>query len=122
MPGYGRARHGGGGGRRRKRTMIALIAGAVAVVVVAGVVIYKVAAGPGVPATGFVPSGSTPAQDAAQITTAFLQAWETDDYAKAAANPEILKSCGRPTAFARVRCSRVSSSSRTSKISIAVRV
>ena len=26
-----------------------------------------------------------------------------DDYAKAATNPEILKSCGRPTAFARVR-------------------
>jgi Penicillin binding protein transpeptidase domain/NTF2-like N-terminal transpeptidase domain len=90
-PGYqppagndGRAKHGGGGGRRRKRTMIALIAGAVAVVVVAAVVVYKVVAGPGAPATGFVPSGSTPAQDAAQITTAFLQAWETDDYAKAA--------------------------------------
>ena len=90
-PGYqppagndGRAKHGGGGGRRRKRTMIALIAGAVAVVVVAAVVVYKVVAGPGTPATGFVPSGSTPAQDAAQITTAFLQAWETGDYAKAA--------------------------------------
>ena len=90
-PGYqppagndGRAKHGGGGGRRRKRTMIALIAGAVAVVVVAAVVVYKVVAGPGAPATGFVPSGSTPAQDAAQITTAFLQAWETGDYVKAA--------------------------------------
>ena len=90
-PGYqppagndGRAKHGGGGGRRRKRTMIALIAGAVAVVVVAAVVVFKVVAGPGAPATGFVPSGSTPAQDAAQITTAFLQAWETEDYAKAA--------------------------------------
>ena len=90
-PGYqppagndGRAKHGGGGGRRRKRTMIALIAGAVAVVVVAAVVVYKVVAGPGAPATGFVPSGSTPAQDAAQITTAFLQAWQTGDYAKAA--------------------------------------
>ena len=90
-PGYqppagndGRAKHGGGGGRRRKRTMIALIAGAVAVVVVAAVVVYKVVAAPGAPATGFVPSGSTPAQDAAQITTAFLQAWETGDYAKAA--------------------------------------
>jgi Penicillin binding protein transpeptidase domain/NTF2-like N-terminal transpeptidase domain len=90
-PGYqppagndGRAKHGGGGGRRRKRTMIALIAGAVAVVLVAAVVVYKVVAGPGAPATGFVPSGSTPAQDAAQITTAFLQAWQTDDYAKAA--------------------------------------
>jgi hypothetical protein len=64
--------------------MIALIAGAVAVVVVAAVVVVKVVAGPGAPATGFVPTGSTPAQDAAQITTAFLQAWETRDYAKAA--------------------------------------
>ena len=80
----GRTKHGGGGGRRRKRTMIALIAGAVAVVVVAAVVVVKLVAGPGAPATGFVPTGSTPAQDAAQITTAFLQAWETSDYAKAA--------------------------------------
>ena len=79
----GRTKHGGGG-RRRKRTMIALIAGAVAVVVVAAVVVYKVVGGPGAPTTGFVPTGSTPAQDAAQITTAFLQAWETRDYAKAA--------------------------------------
>jgi hypothetical protein len=83
--GDGRAKHGGGGGgRRRKRTMIALIAGAVAVVVVAGVVVYKVVGGPGAPTTGFVPTGSSPAQDAAQITTAFIQAWETNDYAKAA--------------------------------------
>jgi Penicillin binding protein transpeptidase domain/NTF2-like N-terminal transpeptidase domain len=80
----GRSKHGGGGGRRRKRTMIALIAGAVAVVVVAAVVVYKVVAGPGTPATGFVPTGSTPAQDAAQITNVFLQAWESKDYAKAA--------------------------------------
>ncbi len=79
----GRTEHGGGG-RRRKRTMIALIAGAVAVVVVAAVVVYKVVASPGAPATGFVPTGSTPAADAAQITTAFLQAWEASDYAKAA--------------------------------------
>ncbi|MGZ4434032.1 MAG: penicillin-binding transpeptidase domain-containing protein, partial [Trebonia sp.] len=79
----GRTKHGGGG-RRRKRTMIALIAGAVAVVVVAAVVVVKLVAGPGAPTTGFVPTGSTPAQDAAQITTAFLQAWETSDYAKAA--------------------------------------
>ena len=79
----GRAKHGGGGAGGRKR-MIAIIAGVVAVVVVAGVVAWKVLGGPGAPATGFVPNGSTPAQDAAQITSAFLQAWETNDYAKAA--------------------------------------
>ena len=79
----GRPTHGGGGGRRRKRTLIALIAGAVAVVVVAAVVVVKFVGGSSAPTTGFVPSGSTPAQDAAQITTAFLQAWQSGDYAQA---------------------------------------
>jgi hypothetical protein len=34
--------------------------------------------------TGFVPTGSTPTQDAQQITAAFLHAWRTGDFATAA--------------------------------------
>ena len=74
----------GGRGKRRKRNLIALIAGAAAAVVIAAVVVVKVVGGGSGSTTGFVPSGSTPAQDAAQITTAFLQAWQSGDLGKAA--------------------------------------
>ena len=36
------------------------------------------------PVTGFVPTGTTPGQDAQQITAAFLTAWQDGDIAKAA--------------------------------------
>jgi len=60
---------------------------ATAVVVVAGiaaVIVTVVGSGTNPNATGFTPTGSTPAQDAVQITTAFLQAWQTGDLGQAA--------------------------------------
>jgi hypothetical protein len=62
-----------------------VIAAAVAVVAgIAAVIVTVVTSGPNPNATGFVPTGSTPAQDAGQITTAFLQAWQTGDLGQAA--------------------------------------
>ena len=62
-----------------------MIAAAVAVVAgIAAVVVTVVTSGRNPNATGFVPTGSTPAQDAGQITTAFLQAWQTGDLGQAA--------------------------------------
>jgi len=52
--------------------------------VIAAVVVTVVTSGPNPNATGFVPSGSTPGQDAEQITTAFLQAWQAGDLGQAA--------------------------------------
>ena len=51
---------------------------------IAAVVVTVVTSGPNPNATGFVPSGSTPGQDAEQITTAFLQAWQAGDLGQAA--------------------------------------
>jgi Penicillin binding protein transpeptidase domain len=60
-------------------------AGAVAVVAgIAAVIVTVVGSGTNPNATGFTPTGSTPAQDAVQITTAFLQAWEAGDLGQAA--------------------------------------
>jgi hypothetical protein len=39
---------------------------------------------PGVPATGMIPTGTTPQQDARQVASAFLTAWEKGNLAKAA--------------------------------------
>ena len=64
--------------------MISLIAGGLAVVAVIAVVVVKVVGGGNANTTGFVPTGSTPAQDAGQITTAFLQAWQAGDLGQAA--------------------------------------
>ena len=43
-----------------------------------------VTSGSGKPATGFVPTGTSPEQDAQEITTAFIQAWKTGDLNQAA--------------------------------------
>jgi hypothetical protein len=73
-----------GHGKRRKGKLIALTAGVLAVVVAGGLVGYKLIGGSSGPATGFIPSGSTPEADAGQITDAFLQAWQAGDLQKAA--------------------------------------
>jgi hypothetical protein len=61
----------------------AIIAAAVAVVAVIAAVVVVVTRGSGT-TTGFVPTGSSPGQDAEQITTAFLQAWQGGDLGRAA--------------------------------------
>jgi hypothetical protein len=74
------ARHGGGGHRRRNG-LIAIVAGACVVILVAvGFIVLK----PGGNSSGFIPTGSTPGEDADQITTAFLQAWQSGNIGKAA--------------------------------------
>jgi len=61
-----------------------VIAGALAVVAgIAAVIVTVVLPGGNTNTTGFVPSGSSAAQDAGQITTAFLQAWQTGDLGQA---------------------------------------
>jgi len=56
----------------------------VVVAVAAVVFIVTRPGGPGAPIKGFVPTGSTPSQDAQQITTAFLTQWREGNYATAA--------------------------------------
>jgi hypothetical protein len=75
------ARHGGGGGKRRNIIIAAI---AVVVVAIAAVVVVVATSGGNANTTGFVPSGSSPEQDAQQITTAFLQAWQAGDLNQAA--------------------------------------
>jgi hypothetical protein len=79
-----RARHGGGGGGGRKRRNIIIGAIAAVVVAIAAVVVVVVTSGGNTNTTGFVPTGSSPEQDAQQITTAFLQAWQAGDLNQAA--------------------------------------
>ncbi|MBV9450170.1 MAG: hypothetical protein JO345_30205 [Streptosporangiaceae bacterium] len=71
--------------RRQRKGMIALIAAAVAVVAaIAAVIVVVVLPGGSTNTTGFVPTGSSPDQDAQQITSAFLTAWTAGDLAQAA--------------------------------------
>ncbi len=56
---------------------------AVLAVAAAAIVIFVVR-GTNKPVVGFVPNGSTPEQDAQQLTTAFLTAWQAGDFSKAA--------------------------------------
>jgi hypothetical protein len=61
-----------------------VIAGVLAVVAgIAAVIVTVVLPGGNTNTTGFVPSGSSAAQDAEQITTAFLAAWQTGDLGQA---------------------------------------
>jgi hypothetical protein len=81
-------RHRGGsrrsGGKRRK-LIIALTAAALAVVAgIAAAIVTVVSSGGNTNTTGFVPTGSSPDQDATQITTAFLQAWQAGNFSQAA--------------------------------------
>jgi hypothetical protein len=60
-------------------------AAALAVVAgIAAIIVIVVMPGANPNATGFTPTGSTPGQDAEQLTTAFLQAWQTGDLGQAA--------------------------------------
>jgi hypothetical protein len=68
---------------KRRKVIIAVTAGAVAVVAAIAAVIVTVVS-PGGSTAGFVPTGSTPGQDAEQITAAFLQAWQAGDLNQAA--------------------------------------
>jgi hypothetical protein len=60
------------------------IAGVAALVVIAAVVVIVIRPGSGNGSGGFVPTGSSPSQDGEQITTAFLQAWDSGNLQKAA--------------------------------------
>ncbi len=68
----------------RRKFVIAVIAGAVAVVAAIVAVVVAVVTPSGGSTTGFVPSGSSPDQDAEQITGAFLAAWRAGDLSQAA--------------------------------------
>ena len=62
-----------------------MTAGVLAVVAgIAAVIVTVVLPGGNSNTTGFMPTGSSPAQDAEQVTTAFLQAWQTGDLGQAA--------------------------------------
>ena len=74
------ARRGGGG--KRRNIIIAAIAAVV--VAIAAVVVVVVRSGGNANTTGFVPTWSSPGEDAQQITTAFLQAWQAGDLNQAA--------------------------------------
>jgi hypothetical protein len=79
---------GGGGkgaGGKRRKVIIAAIAGSLAVVAaIALTETFVIKHPPGVPATGMIPTGSTPQQDARQVASAFLTDWEKGKLAKAA--------------------------------------
>jgi hypothetical protein len=82
---------GHGGGRRaarqpgKRRKVIAIAAGVVVVLAAgAGVGLKVLKHGPGKPATGMIPTGSTPQQDGQQVTAAFLSAWRSGNLTAAA--------------------------------------
>jgi hypothetical protein len=62
-----------------------LAAGAVAVVAaIAAVIVFVIAPGGGRSTTGFTPTGTSPEEDAQQITSVFLQAWTAGNFGEAA--------------------------------------
>ena len=71
------------GGSRKRLTVI--IAAIVAVVAgIAAAVVFVVLPKSTAHTTGFIPTGTTPAQDAEQITAAFLTAWKAGEFDTAA--------------------------------------
>jgi hypothetical protein len=79
----------GGGGRgrfgKRRKVLIAALSGTLAVVAaVALTEVFVIKHPPGVPATGMIPTGSTPQQDGRQVAAAFLTDWKKGQLAKAA--------------------------------------
>jgi hypothetical protein len=76
-------RQGHGRPGKRRTVVIAVTAGVVAVVAAIAAVVVTVIM-PGHSTTGFVPNGSSPGQDAEQITGAFLAAWQAGDLGQAA--------------------------------------
>jgi len=89
----GTSRHGKP--RKSHKFTIMVAAGALAVVVaIAVVVVTVVLPGGNSHTTGFIPTGSSPGQDAQQTATAFLQAWQAGDLQQAAnytSNPAAAK-------------------------------
>ena len=92
-PGAGDGGSGHGGGHRPKKQRqpgrrgkaIAITAGVVVVLAAGAVVGVKVLnKGPGKPATGMIPTGSTPQQDGQQVAAAFLSAWRSGNLTAAA--------------------------------------
>src|SRR6185437_15656072 len=80
----GRSGNRGNRGKRRK-ILIASLAGSLAVIAaIALTVVFVIKRPPAVPVTGMIPTGSTPQQDARQVTSAFLTAWQKGNLAKAA--------------------------------------
>jgi Penicillin binding protein transpeptidase domain/NTF2-like N-terminal transpeptidase domain len=93
VPATGDGGSGHGGGHRPKkqrqpgkRGKVIAITAAVVVVLAAGAVVgVKVLnKGPGKPATGMIPTGSTPQQDGQQVAAAFLGAWRSGSLTAAA--------------------------------------
>jgi hypothetical protein len=83
-PGGGGHRRSGGLSKRRKILIAALAGGLAVVVAVALTAVFVIKRGPGVPATGMIPTGSTPQQDGRQVAVAFLTDWEKGKLATAA--------------------------------------
>ena len=80
----GGGRRGRAGGGKRRTVLISAISGVLAVAVAAALVfVFVVKRGPGIPATGMIPTGATPEQDARQVASAFLTAWKKGKLAKA---------------------------------------
>jgi Penicillin binding protein transpeptidase domain len=76
---------GRGGRRDRKRRKLPYVLIAVAVAVAAGVsAVLVVTGGRHTQATGYLPTGSSPGQDAQQTARAFLHAWDAGDLRQAA--------------------------------------
>jgi Penicillin binding protein transpeptidase domain len=71
-------------GKRGKRGKIIIAAAVAVVAAIAAVIVTVVLPGGNANATGFVPNGNSPGQDAEQITTAFLAAWQSGDLGQAA--------------------------------------
>jgi len=75
-------RHGGRGGKRRKLPYV-LTAAAVAAAAAITAVLVLPGGGPA-HTTGYLPTGSSPGQDAQQIARVFLRAWDKGDLRQAA--------------------------------------
>ena len=93
VPPTGGGGSGHGGGHRPKkqrqpgrRGKVIAITAAVVIVVAAGVGVgvKLLNNGPGTPAYGMIPTGSTPQQDGQQVAAAFLTAWRTGNLTAAA--------------------------------------
>ena len=83
-PAGGGGRHSSGPKKHRKVLYASLAGGLAVVVAIALTYAFVIKHGPGVPATGMIPTGSTPQQDARQVASAFLTDWEKGKLSTAA--------------------------------------
>jgi hypothetical protein len=84
-PGQGQGETGGKRPWRSRKVLISVTAGSLAVVVALALTyVLNQKHSPGIPVTGMIPTGSTPAQDGRQVASAFLTDWEKGKLAKAA--------------------------------------